>query len=52
MTVKQLRQGLIDTISGPVVDVNQKFHAAGWAVGNAASPALIGMCARRRGTAS
>jgi len=38
-----LKQGLIDTISGPVVDKYQRFHAAGWAAGNAASPGLTKM---------
>jgi len=38
-----LNQGIIDTISGPVVDKYQRFHAAGWAAGNAASPGLTKM---------
>jgi len=41
--VNEIKQGIIDTISGPVVDAEQKFHATGWAVGNAASPGLTGM---------
>ena len=41
--VKSLKQGIIDTIAGPVVDMNQKFHPAGWAAGNAASPGLVPM---------
>merc|ERR1712137_214363 len=38
-----LKQGVIDTISGPVVDSNQRFHPTGWAVGNSASPGLTKM---------
>lgn len=38
--LRRLKQGCIDTISGPVVDMNQRFHPAGWAAGNAASPGL------------
>ena len=43
VTVKTLKNGLIDTIAGPVVDKDQKFHIAGWSAGNAASPGLVGM---------
>ena len=43
VTVKTILNGMIDTISGPVVDKDQKFHQAGWAAGNAASPGLIPM---------
>ena len=38
-----IKQGIIDTIAGPVVDSNQQFHPTGWAAGNAASPGLVGM---------
>jgi len=38
--LRRLKQGVIDTISGPVVDQHQRFQPAGWAVGNAASPGL------------
>jgi len=41
--VTSIKQGIIDTISGPVVDRYQNFHPAGWAAGNAASPGLIPM---------